>query len=142
MTAQTPASRIAEKLSLENVDAQFCSDWLKDQIRELLSHVKEQAAALKRWEDEDSHEAMACHLSHQKLAACQSALDLVEDMAKNGVRFDLNPTVQWHDDHSLAMEFLAYIKRIDESVRERASEAMSQEPADGGEKGQRTDECS
>ncbi len=49
------------------------------------------------------------------------------DMRDNGVRFDLNPTVGWNDEASLAMAYLNYIKRIDESVREYARDALGKE---------------
>lgn len=53
-----------------------------------------------------------------------SLVDFVKDLAENGLRFDLNPTVQWRDEESLAQAYLDYIKRIDESIRHRACAAL------------------
>jgi len=36
------------KVTLENLGAQFCSDWLKDQIREMLTEIAESRAKLAR----------------------------------------------------------------------------------------------
>lgn len=35
-----------DKLTLENIDMQFCSDWLKEQIRKLLEENKRMGDAL------------------------------------------------------------------------------------------------
>ncbi len=54
----------------------------------------------------------------------------VRDLAEHGIRFDLNPTVQWGGENSedelqsLGNAYLDYIKRIDESMRERAKDAL------------------
>lgn len=45
----------------------------------------------------------------------------VEDLAGHGVRFDLNPTV---DSRRGSFAYLDYLARIDQSVRERAAEAL------------------
>jgi len=45
----------------------------------------------------------------------------VEDLAGHGVRFDLNPTV---DSRRGAFAYLDYLARIDQSIRERATEAL------------------
>jgi len=56
----------------------------------------------------------------------------VNDVAEHGVRFDLNPTI---DSRGADAAYLAYIQRIDKSMRERASDALSvteQREVDGG----------
>lgn len=58
--------------------------------------------------------------------ALAQAKEALRDMRDHGLRFDLNPTVCWSgesDDerfHSLGMAYLAYIKRMDERLRDRA----------------------
>lgn len=47
----------------------------------------------------------------------------VDDLAENGVRFDLNPTI---DLNNMGRSYTAYLERIDTSVRERAR--MRQSP--------------
>lgn len=49
---------------------------------------------------------------------------VLRDFAEHGTGFDLNPTVAWDDDESLARAYLNYIKRMDEAVRERARSAI------------------
>lgn len=46
------------------------------------------------------------------------------DMREHGTRFDLNPTMAWKDEDTLALGYLEYIKRIDEAVRKRAAAAL------------------
>lgn len=51
--------------------------------------------------------------------------ELLEDMRDNGLRFDLNPTYNLNEPHEF---FHAYIKRMDESIRYRAAEALTAVP--------------
>jgi hypothetical protein len=51
----------------------------------------------------------------------QKAVEFVRDLSEHGIRFDLNPTV---DSRTLAASYVAYIGRIDQSIRERASAAL------------------
>ncbi len=65
-------------------------------------------------------------------APADRASDLVRDLAEHGLRFDLNPTIEYtaDDDLSIGVAYLAYIKRMDESIRERALAALPSLPAD------------
>ena len=44
---------------------------------------------------------------------------------RNG--FDPNPTVEWHDEESLARAFIAYMKRINENIQGRIDVALTQD---------------
>lgn len=67
--------------------------------------------------------------------------EFVKDLAEYGTRFDLNPTVFLGDKRCSPVhrEYLAYIKRIDQSIRERAQAIMddlqngSNDPQNGSE---------
>jgi hypothetical protein len=56
-----------------------------------------------------------------QLAECKAVF---KDMAEHGTRFDLNPTVGWRDEDSLARSYLGYIKCMDDSVRYLAREML------------------
>jgi hypothetical protein len=57
------------------------------------------------------------------------AAALAHDLAEHGLRFDLNPTMQWDTEDELARGFLDYVRRMDLSVRERAAEALGEDAA-------------
>lgn len=60
--------------------------------------------------------------------------ETLRDFAENGTRFDLTPTMQIGPNVSAkyVKDFLLdYIKRIDESVRARAKEAITGKPDPG-----------
>lgn len=52
--------------------------------------------------------------------------EALSDFVENGLRFNLNPT-QFIESWELVTAFLKYIKRMDESVRERARRALKGE---------------
>lgn len=51
----------------------------------------------------------------------EAVREFVADLASHGVRFDLNPTIDYS---RLAASYTAYIARIDTSIRERAARAL------------------
>ena len=70
-------------------------------------------------------DATLARIRRLELALAQ-AKEALRDMGDHGLRFDLNPTVCWSGEsederfHSLGMAYLAYIKRMDEGLRDRA----------------------
>lgn len=56
-------------------------------------------------------------------AECARLRAFVADLAENGTRFDLNPAVL-HIGGNSAPSYLGYIRRIDDSMRERADAAL------------------
>lgn len=79
-----------EPLSIVNVDAQFCSDWLKDEIRRVLTALKEATEALEWYGDaQKAVLEFGC-------GCCAGTLDA------DGI-IDCNPSVQGdHARHALA----------------------------------------
>lgn len=64
-------------------------------------------------------------------AECARLRAFVADLAENGTRFDLNPAVL-HIGGNSAPSYLGYIRRIDDSMRERADAALrGKETGDG-----------
>lgn len=67
-------------------------------------------------------------MSYEEIALAARCIKLVRDISKAGVRFDLNPTVSYgqgqrHKD--VYSWFLEYVKRIDDSMKEKAAKALS-----------------
>lgn len=58
-----------------------------------------------------------------RIAELEAAL---RDFAEHGLRADLNPTIRLHHQ---AEDLLAYLKRLDISVRERAQDALATGPS-------------
>lgn len=54
-------------------------------------------------------------------------LEFTKDLAENGLRFDLNPTMMWNDESTLSAAYVSYIKRMDASIRERANAVLTRE---------------
>lgn len=57
--------------------------------------------------------------------AARKLIRFVEDLAENGTRFDLNPTIDASNWVSVAEKYVQYIHHIDKSVRDRAMEALA-----------------
>lgn len=51
----------------------------------------------------------------------------VEDLAKNGLRFDLTPTVMGKDTATMYADMTRYLRRIETSIRTRAAAALAEE---------------
>lgn len=48
----------------------------------------------------------------------------VEDLRDHGTRHDCNPTMQWSCEDDLHLGYLRHIKSMDDSIRDRAAEAL------------------
>ncbi|MAM53556.1 MAG: hypothetical protein CMH35_01680 [Microbacterium sp.] len=58
------------------------------------------------------------------LAAHERAREALVDMAQNGLRFDLNPTLMMGPDDSVYAQWARYAQRMDASVRDHAARAL------------------
>lgn len=64
-----------------------------------------------------------CNKFHDLTAYAARLEAVLVDMRDHGLRFDLNPTLDHHPER-VAFSYLAYIKRMDKSIRERAEIAL------------------
>ena len=62
----------------------------------------------------------------------ERAREALSDMAEHGLRFDLNPTIAMGPDDSVYAQMSAYMRRMDQSVRERARAALDAACQAGG----------
>jgi len=69
---------------------------------------------------------MKLRVAELKAAIAQVAalVAFVGDLAEHGTRFGMNPCLD-HSPANVASEYLRYIRRIDDSMRERAIEALA-----------------
>jgi len=54
--------------------------------------------------------------------------EFIKDLAENGIKFDLNPTVSFNNKIALVRSYTEYQKRIDIAMRERAQKAIDNMP--------------
>ena len=57
------------------------------------------------------------------MQACRFLMDTMYDLAKNGTRHDLNPTLRWMTTEELNQNYTVYLQGMDKHVRDKAAAA-------------------